>query len=178
MHGCESRKQMNRFEFSRACKFRPSSFRFRPYSSSMPFRKVEARFAGPTALGILVPMGTKTLVVVRPRSLPWDFIPSIWDADSPAFPVFRREEAAVAARRFQQSLEASAASGQSPVETTCDSAETCFQIRLRAAEFVWLACRRAPGAAFQPIVFSNRHEAEEAATRIEAVMFPPAEVVQ
>ena len=33
------------------------------------FTPVEPQHAGPTALGILVPQGAKTLVIVRPRAL-------------------------------------------------------------------------------------------------------------
>ena len=54
-----------------------------------PFRHVEGNQAGPNALGILLPPGRRTLVVVRPRSLAWDLIPlnptpgSKWTASEP-----------------------------------------------------------------------------------------------
>jgi hypothetical protein len=149
------------------------------YLGTMPFRKVDARFAGPGALGILVPMGPRTLVVMRPRALPWDFVPTLCDEEgATSFPLFNREQAAIEARRCFKSLEASLAAQVSPVETACDSAETCFQIRIRTDGFLWLACRRAPGESFRPIVFATRGEAETAAAQIEAVVFPPAEAVQ
>lgn len=146
----------------------------------MPFRKVDARFAGSTALGILVPMGAKTLVVLRPRSLPWDFVPTLCDAatGATAFPLFSREQAAIEARRVLKSLEASALAAASPVETACDTAETCFQVRIRTDAFVWLACHRAPGQSFRPIVFTCRAEAEAAAKQTEAIFFPTSDEVQ
>ena len=39
------------------------------------FRRVDARQAGADALGILVPQGTRTVVILRPRSLAWDLLP-------------------------------------------------------------------------------------------------------
>src|SRR5713101_6464754 len=40
-----------------------------------PFRQVEASGAGPEALGLLLPPGRRTLVLLRPRSLDWDLVP-------------------------------------------------------------------------------------------------------
>ncbi|MBX9680503.1 MAG: hypothetical protein K2X38_17235 [Gemmataceae bacterium] len=125
-------------------------------------------------------MGSRTLVVLRPRSLPWDFIPTRCDvaAGINEFPLFSREQAAVEARRVLKSLEASSVSAASPVETACDTAETCFQIRIRSDAFVWLACHRAPGQSFRPIVFACREEAEAAAKQTEAIFFPGPNAVQ
>src|SRR5580765_5247185 len=96
--------------------------------------RVEPRHAGPNALGILVPQGTKTLVNVRPRSLEWDLLPARWDGDSghaAEFCAFGRDEAAAVARRLARSLESALASGVNPLQTSSDSAQTSFQIWLR-----------------------------------------------
>ncbi|MFO0866666.1 MAG: hypothetical protein U0744_18845 [Gemmataceae bacterium] len=124
-------------------------------------------------------MGTRTLVVLRPRGLPWDFVPTVCDADgATSFPLFSREQAATEARRCLKSLEASLLANISPLETACDHAETRFQIRIRTEGFVWIACHRAPGQSFRPIVFATREEADSAAAQMEAVVFPPSDEVQ
>src|SRR5262245_14490160 len=38
------------------------------------FRRVEDAQAGPRAVGILVPPGNRTVVIIRPRSLSWDLL--------------------------------------------------------------------------------------------------------
>jgi hypothetical protein len=39
-----------------------------------PLRRVEDHRAGPSALGILVPPGRRTFLVLRPRALSWDLL--------------------------------------------------------------------------------------------------------
>ena len=66
------------------------------------FRRVEGSQAGPSALGILVPPGARTLVILRPRALEWDLLP-LQDRDE-GFCEFDRETAAGIARGIQQAL--------------------------------------------------------------------------
>src|SRR5437763_9334172 len=99
----------------------------------MPFSRIDAKQAGASALGILVPQGAKTLVVVRPRALACDLLPARWDGDSahaPQFCVFTRDEAAGAARRLVQALEAAVVQGVNPVQTFGDAAGERLQIWL------------------------------------------------
>src|SRR5207302_3778230 len=42
--------------------------------SMCPLRRVEDAHAGPHAVGILVPPGRRTVVIVRPRALIWDLL--------------------------------------------------------------------------------------------------------
>ena len=145
----------------------------------MPFHKVDAKQAGPGALGILVPQGATTLVIARPRALPWDLLPARWDGDgthAPAFCVFTRDEAAGAARRLLQALEDAAERGVNPVQTFGSAAS--LQIWLRTDEFVWIACRRTPGQAYQPIVFASPEDALPEAERIAAIVWPSADARQ
>ncbi len=146
-----------------------------------PFRRVEARGAGPQALGILVPPGGRTLVILRPRSLPWDLLPARWDGDAgraPEFCPFERNEAAGVARRLQQALERGVASGVNPVQTSGDVEGQQFQVWVRTDEFVWLVCRRAPGEAYRPLVFASRTEAEHVAERLVPIMWPAPGALQ
>ena len=89
-----------------------------------------------------------------------------------------RDEAAGAARRLVQALEAAVARGVNPLQTCGDAARTCFQIWLRTDEFVWIACRRTPGQAYQPSIFATLAEATGAAEQIAAIVWPAADVKQ
>jgi hypothetical protein len=142
------------------------------------FQRVDAQHAGPSALGILVPQGTKTLVIVRPRALAWDLLPAKWNGDAaqpPQFCVFTRDEAAGVARRFMAFLESTSAN---PVQTFGSANSEHTQIWLRTDEFVWIVCRRAPGAAYQPMLFASPEAAVSDAEKIAAVVFPAASVKQ
>src|SRR6185503_10907751 len=100
----------------------------------MPFHKVDPKHASPHALGILVPHGAKTLVIVRPRALSWDLLPARWDGDgshAPEFCVFTRDEAAGAARRLLQALEEAVRLAANPVQTFGDAANERLQVWLR-----------------------------------------------
>jgi hypothetical protein len=39
-----------------------------------PLRRVFGERSGPTALGILVPPGRRTVLILRPRALAWDLL--------------------------------------------------------------------------------------------------------
>ena len=99
---------------------------------AMPaFRRVDAQRAGPTALGILVPPGGKTLVILRPRGLEWDLLPARWGEDArvaPVFCQFERDEAALVARRLHQCLEGLVLVGTNPVETFGNPLGQHFQV--------------------------------------------------
>src|SRR5260221_10331806 len=72
-----------------------------------PFRTVHARGAGPTALGILVPPGNRTVVVVRPRALAVDLVmlrPSTPGTSDAGFFEASRQAAGLEAQRLSQTL--------------------------------------------------------------------------
>src|SRR4051794_25531570 len=97
------------------------------------FTRVEPRLAGPNALGILVPPGTKTLVIVRPRALERDLLPARWDGDAahpPEFCRFSRDEAANVARRFAKAIESAVQEGINPLESFGDAKRQRLQIWL------------------------------------------------
>jgi len=145
------------------------------------FRRVDADRAGPRALGILVPQGEQTLVIVRPRPLAWDLLPARWNGDSgtaPAFCRFTREEAAAAARRLHHFLETCVSDGGNPIETFGDVQGRRFQVWLRGDEYFWILCRRAPGQAYQPIVFASQEEASQAALQLVAFLWPDRDANQ
>ena len=145
------------------------------------FTRIDPKHAGPNALGILVPHGAKTLVILRPRALAWDLLPARWDGDSeraPQFCVFTRDEAAQVARRLIEVLEAAVASGVNPMESFGEEQGESLQIWLRTEEFVWIVCRRAQGEAYQPMIFATHQDAAAAAERIAAHVWPAADARQ
>jgi hypothetical protein len=140
------------------------------------FVKVEARRAGGRALGILVPPGSPTLVVARPRSLPWDLLPARWDGESghaPTFCAFGRDEAAGVARRFQKALDDAVARAINPVQTLGDGEH--FQVWVRTEEFVWIVCARTPGQPYRPAVFATLEDAAREAESLSPVFWPAKE---
>ena len=146
-----------------------------------PFRRVEPKQAGPTALGILVPPGSRTLVILRPRGLPWDLLAARWagrgDAP-PEFCSFSRDEAAGAARRLQQYLESAVRASINPLQTVGDHRGESFQVWLRTEEFVWIVCEQAPGEAYRPALFTLRFDAEQAAEQLIPIFWPAADAEQ
>jgi hypothetical protein len=145
------------------------------------FRRVEARQAGPGALGILVPPGERTLVIVRPRALTWDLLPARWQGDprqAPRLCTFNREEAALTARHLLQDLEDAVARGVNPVETLGDLQGKLFQVWLRTETLVWILCARAAGQAYRPLLFVTQDEARSAAERLAPVVWPAADAEQ
>src|SRR5207302_8236773 len=118
-----------------------------------PYRRVDARQAGPEALGILVPPGERTVVILRPRALKWDLLPlrpGMEQAQPAVFCDFEREEAAAVARRAQQALEQGAGQEPNPLEVVCSAPAACYGVCLRAAGMLWIVCHRAAGESYRP----------------------------
>ena len=146
-----------------------------------PFRRVDAGRAGERALGILVPPGARTPVIARPRGLAWDLLPARWDGESsgpPVFCTFTRDEAAGVARRLAVALEQAVSDGANPVQTLGDAEGRCFQVWVRAGEFVWVVCRRAPGEPYHPAVFGTQAEARQEAERLVPIFWPDRDAGQ
>ena len=142
------------------------------------FRRVEAQHAGPNALGILVPPGARTQVIVRPRALGCDLLPAQWSGDprvSPTFCLFDRDEAAQVARRLLQALEDAVTRGVNPVETIGAPGGGSFQVWMRAAELFWIPCRRVAEAEYQPLLFATYAEARAAGEELAKIVWPAAD---
>lgn len=145
----------------------------------MPLRRVEARTANAAAVGILVPPGPRTFVVIRPRGMMWDLLPVRWDGDPsapPSFASFGRDEAANVARRIAKSLEDRDLARQSPLETL--GHEPSFQVWLRDGDLNWLLCERVPGQPYRPMVFATLAAAQSAANIVMPFVHPGPERVQ
>jgi hypothetical protein len=135
---------------------------------------VDGDQAGPGALGILVPPGQRTMLILRPRALDWDLLPArplTPREPSPAFLELHRDEAASMAQKLVRFLEAGGEPGR--LETLPSAALDGYWITAEVGALVLLACRRAPGQAYQPMLFVTLEQARSAAARTTAILFPP-----
>jgi hypothetical protein len=139
------------------------------------FRHVDGKRAGPNALGILVPPGRRTLIILRPRALEWDLLPLRPGeaAGSALFWELNSKEAATVAGQVSQALE-EGAGGAGPVEATAAPGGSGYQVRTQLAAATWVACPRVPGRPYQPAAFATPEEAQRAADLIAAVLRPAA----
>jgi hypothetical protein len=146
-----------------------------------PFLRVDARRAGPAALGILVPPGPHCPVILRPRALPWDLLPlrpGMEQLQPAVFCSFDRDGAAQAARRLFHALEQAAGRTPNPVEVVGAPPGERYGVCARLDGALWLACRRAEGAAYQPWLDPSLAVAEELACRLTALLWPAADAGQ
>lgn len=139
----------------------------------MPLVRVDVRQAGSDAVGILVPPGARTIVVVRPRLLAWDLLAVRWDGDAgsaPAFASFDRDAAARTARDLGKFLEAADASGVRPVETL--GRDGAYQVWIRADALCWLACERLAKGGYRPALFADLASAQAAGEQLASRLLP------
>lgn len=137
------------------------------------FVRVDADRAGPTALGVLIPPGKQTLIVVRPKPLPWDLLAARWDGDAtraPVFCQFTREEAPGVARNLVQFLRDAVTKGTDPLQSF--GKPHCCQIWLRTPEYVWIVCNRTPGEGYRPVSFASLEDAHAAGEKLAQYLWP------
>ena len=141
-------------------------------------RRVADDQAGPAALGILIPPGRRTFLILRPRSLSWDLL-LLRAPEGTAFREMGREEANATAHALGRALEKwSLGSGSGAVETVSAPQGQGFLLRAGVEGFHLLACPRRPGQAYQPAVFADADSARAAADKLAPVLCPPAGVEQ
>ena len=127
------------------------------------FCRVNGDQAGPAALGILMPPGRRTLLIVRPRALAWDLLvvrSSPKTGPTTTFRDFGREEAEAASEGLLLALEAWAAGGPGRIEAQATGAGDGWQVRAAVGVFPLLACPREPGRPYTPLVCAGRAEAD------------------
>jgi hypothetical protein len=140
-----------------------------------PFQQVEDRHAGPRAIGILVPPGRQTIVILRPRALPWDLVLTR-DAVSPAFREIFRDEAPRAVDAVHRALCAWAETGCGNVSLQETSHGEL--VRCTLGEFHFVACRRIPSRPYQPHLFLEAAQARQAVSDLKAVLRPSPGAIQ
>lgn len=130
-------------------------------------RRVNDKDAGPDALGILLPPGRRTFVILRPRALPWDLLLTRSDGNGDTGTSFRevsRDEGVKVAEAVLCGLEASTG-----------RVEVVGQfVRATVGEFRFIACSRQPGQPYRAHAFARSEEAESTALAVAGVLFSGA----
>jgi hypothetical protein len=138
----------------------------------MPLRRVFANRAGPNAIGLLIPPGPRTVVIMRPRSVPWDFLCIHPDADTIRFREFAREEAEAVAESLGEALEKDGTGANDKIETMPAPGSPGCCLRIALDRFHLFACPRAPGQAYRLMVWATPEEAMQAATALRQSLYP------
>lgn len=136
-------------------------------------RRVADDRAGPEAVGILLPPGTRTVLIVRPRALEWDLLL----VDGVAGATFReltREEAPGVADEFYRALERWIRGGPGTVQAVACTDQPGYQLWLDIEDYAMVACSRVPGQPYRPLVIADEHSARIAAARIAVALRPSA----
>ncbi len=134
------------------------------------FRIVHGGRAGPAALGILVPPGHRTVIVVRPRSLNVDLVVARPGAEG--FFEASPQAAGLEAQCLSQALQTE------PALLTVVSAGEGFHLQASVGRFSLIACLRNPGQAYRPHPFPTDTEAQEIAEAVRNVLCPLPEANQ
>jgi hypothetical protein len=135
-------------------------------------RRVFGDKAGPEALGILVPPGPRTVVVVRPRALAWDLLLIERGTDIIRFRAFAREEAEAAAEAFARALDNWSAGGPGRIDTAPAPGCPGHCVRAEVGTLCLIACPRLTGESYRPMVWATPEEAQQAADALRAVLCP------
>jgi hypothetical protein len=140
-------------------------------------RRVEALRAGPSALGILVPPGRRTFLILRPRALSWDLLLLRADATS-AFRELHRDEANTLAQEVSHALTSETDPESVRIEEIARPDGPGLWLRVRIGAFTLLVCPRRPGQAYQPLVFADAETARAAAGQLRDIVCPRGDIVQ
>ena len=135
-------------------------------------RRVEGDRAGPDALGILLPPGERTVLIVRPRALCWDLL-LVRGLAGTAFRELGRHEAAGVAQAFFVALEEWNRGGPGHVAAVAASEGDGFLVWADVGDFALVACERLPGQPYRPAVL-HAADAPRAVDLITAALHPAA----
>jgi len=136
-------------------------------------RRVFGSRAGPMAIGILVPPGARTVVVVRPRSLPWDLL--LVEAGNAVvrFSEFGRGEAEAVAEEIGRALDEPGPGSSGKIEIAPAPGTPGHCVLMELGRFRLVACPRLPGRAYRPMVWATTENAAGAADALRQVLCPP-----
>ncbi len=138
-----------------------------------PMRQVQSDRAGPAALGILVPPGARTFLILRPRALAFDLV--LLRPDEPAFHDLAPEEGQNAARQLVRAL---VDRSDNRIETPTGPGSSGWRLRLTIGPFTLLACPREPGRPYRPLTLPDAATADAAAAALALLLAPADDVVQ
>jgi hypothetical protein len=156
-------------------------------------RRVPGNQAGPDAVGILLPPGGRTVLIVRPRVLPWDLL-LVQGIAGIAFRELSPTEAPGVAEAFFRALDdwnqggpghvgAAATSLPRVGERAREGSDTQratapggYLVWADVGDFALVACERLPGQPYMPRTFLIEEEARQAATQIGMALCPAGPV--
>jgi hypothetical protein len=140
------------------------------------FVERKAAEAGPRALGILVPPGKRTLVILRPRVLEWDLVlerpaaalqPGLWELHP------------LEAKPLVGTLRALLANAKPAIiELVRAAAGSDVQVRILLGEFRLVVCERVAGQPYRPSRFKSETEASSVAAMMRDILSPGADANQ
>ena len=142
-----------------------------------PLRRVEDERAGPGALGVLIPPGQRTFLILRPRALPWDLLLAR-AAEDASFRVMSHEEASITARQVAGALTAWSLGAAGRIEEVAAAGGVGWWLRVCVGRYALVVCRRQPGQAYQVCMFADRDAARSAADQLAPVLCPPPDAEQ
>ena len=136
-------------------------------------RRVDGRRAGPAALGVLLPPGRQTFLILRPRGLVWDLL-LLRSADSTTFRDLTRAEGERASSTVCSALELWQAGGLGDIEAMNCPDLGGYLVRAQLGPLPFLTCPREPGKPYRPQVFADAADAEVAALHLANALRPLA----
>jgi hypothetical protein len=140
----------------------------------MAVRRVFGSRAGPAAIGLLIPPGQRTVVILRPRSLPWDLLCIQPDEQVIRFREFAREEAEAVAESLGSALEQPSPGKHHRIETAPAPGSPGNCIRVALGRYCLIVCARLPGQSYRPMVWATDGEAMEVASALRESLLPDA----
>lgn len=142
-----------------------------------PLRRVTDTEAGPEAIGMLLPPGRLTFLIIRPRCLASDLL-LVQSAENAAFRSMSRDEATIVGQKVYRALERWIDRGDGQAAATEEPDGTEFWLRVRIGDYYFLACPRRPGQPYQPLGYPDRELAQAAAQEMAQALCPGPDVEQ
>jgi hypothetical protein len=124
----------------------------------------------------LLPPGPRTVLILRPRSLPWDLLLVRTGAGGEAGTPFlhlESDEAQTMAEGLLRALERWSEGGAGSVEAAFAPDGAGYWVQAEVGAFPLVACERRPGQPYRPAVFATPEAAEGAAADLGGALCPP-----
>ncbi|GIW81123.1 MAG: hypothetical protein KatS3mg105_2930 [Gemmatales bacterium] len=140
-------------------------------SQMTPIRQVEGSKASERALGILIPPGQRTIVLLRPRALEYDLLPVNQDNSHGTFfwEIPQGRASAIADEMVQALTE-----HLQDVRIVPIADGDGYQLRMSLGHFVFVVCPRIAGQPYRPLALPTVAEAEKVSNRIRDALVPPS----
>ncbi len=138
-------------------------------------RRVDGRQAGAAAVGILIPPGPRTVLIVRLRGLPLDLLLTrSGEGGEKGTPFLHldADDAPVMAEGLARALARWVEGGPGGVEEAVAPDGQGYWVQARLGAFPLVACPREPGRPYRPAAFATPEEAARTAAAITRALRP------